>query len=343
MNIPAIMLLSLITGKAPSLMNIKPFIYISLLIITICSWISCKKDNLKWAKTTTISLPTNANLYRMIRTYDNTIIVCGGKRFESAELVISRDNGNTWQHILVAEAGKAMMGLCQSEDSTIYAIGVDSKLLTSEDDGKTWKFTQLNIWNNCTGIAFPTPSKGYTITDIAQRNGAIYSITNKSSTSATKEFQFGLNDIFFNKNVGVAIGYGAVLKTTDTGNTWHYTDIKNDNFSAIYYLNNNNIWLCGAAGGIYQSTDQGKSWQVKRKANSLTQSKYYLRDIAFVNETTGWAVGENGMVIYTSNSGNDWTMYEKFTDNTLRCILPLSDGSVLICGDNGGLYHLQKQ
>jgi photosystem II stability/assembly factor-like uncharacterized protein len=117
-------------------------------------------------------------------------------------------------------------------------------------------------------------------------------------------------------------------------------DIKNDNFTALYTLSENNVWTCGYNGSIYHTEDGGDNWQKMLNGNSITHKRYHLLEFVFKDNVNGWAAGEDGVVIYTNNGGKDWKEYEHFTSDALRCIYLLPDGNLMVCGDNGTLYKL---
>ena len=71
-------------------------------------------------------------------------------------------------------------------------------------------------------------------------------------------------------------------------------------------------------------------WQ---QLNSATQS--YLYDLHFVSETTGWAVGQEGTILKTSNGGNSWIQQNSGTATNLRSVFFLNDQLGWIGGQNG--------
>lgn len=332
-------------------MKMRHYVYInsiiykspSLIVVILLSTLlaSCKKETQQWENINRIATNTSANFYSILQTGNNVIVV-GGKQFETAEMFISHDGGNNWEYKLLSEAGKTMYDVCQSPDGTLYAIGYESKMLISKDNGYNWQFHQPNSWDNCKAICYPENETGFTVSDIAQRNGEIYQLDDRQLYSKAS-YSFGLNDINIVGKNGYAAGYGAVLKTTDGGSTWNYLDIKNDNFTAIDYKNKDNVWVCGSGGSVFHTTDGGSNWDKVRNGNSLTKKSYELRDIYFLNDTEGWCVGDKGVIIHTTDGGKKWKEYESQTTEDLRCIYLLADGKLLVCGDNGILLKLTRK
>jgi len=64
---------------------------------------------------------------------------------------------------------------------------------------------------------------------------------------------------------------------------------------AIYY--DYNLFICGSDGKIFASVDDGSNW-----TEQITGVNYKLNAIIF-RDTTGYSVGENGTILFTSNGG----------------------------------------
>ena len=62
------------------------------------------------------------------------------------------------------------------------------------------------------------------------------------------------------------------------------------------------VYACGADGSIVKSTDGGDSWTQNFPPYTVLSSPA-LRAISFIDEKHGFAVGEGGTILYTSNGG----------------------------------------
>jgi photosystem II stability/assembly factor-like uncharacterized protein len=145
-----------------------------------------------------------------------------------------------------------------------------------------------------------------------------------------------------NDHTAYALGYGAVMKTTDRGNTWTYLPVDGDNFTAMD-IHGNEIWMCGANGSIFHSTDAGNNWGRQRNGNDLSVRRYMLRSILFTTPMHGWAVGDKGVVIYTRDGGSNWSEYKRFTTHTLRAIAAAPNDDLIVVGDAGTIYRITPQ
>jgi hypothetical protein len=62
------------------------------------------------------------------------------------------------------------------------------------------------------------------------------------------------------------------------------------------------VWVAGDPGGmVFHSTDGGNSWAIQATGQPVP-----IRRIRFTDDQNGWAVGEMGLVLRTTDSGNTW-------------------------------------
>lgn len=155
---------------------------------------------------------------------------------------------------------------------------------------------------------------------------------------------YEVNDmVLLPDRTGYMCGYGVMARTVDDGATWQLQDIREDNFNALDVHSTNEVWTCGWNGSIYHTIDAGRSWVRKRNGNDLTKPRYHLYDILFTDAQNGYAVGENGLVIYSDDGGDHWMEMDRFTGEALYSVALCPDKSLLICGEKGVLYRLQKK
>lgn len=317
------------------------FIFPIILFICTVGTSACKKETLHWQKIVHLESHTTSRLNRITFINNNTCIVGGGEKFEKSEILVSYDGGDTWDLNSFPKTGKGMYGLAMSPSGSIYLSGFDGRVIMSEDEGATWKEKQVPDWRYYVAIAYPTNDVGFYIATEASRLGTITCVDNDYKILDTTGYDFGLNDIVFPaKETGYISGFGAILKTSDGGNTWALQDIKNDNFMSLHCLNENEVWTCGYNGSVYHTTDGGLNWKRLRNGNKIDQPRYHLADIVFKDKLHGWAVGEKGLVIYTADGGETWEKYSTFTDAALLSIAATPDGNLLVSGEKGVLYKL---
>jgi photosystem II stability/assembly factor-like uncharacterized protein/TolA-binding protein len=118
---------------------------------------------------------------------------------------------------------------------------------------------------------------------------------------------------------GIAVGQGGlVLQTSDGGKSWRYADAglspemqASWDFHAVCAVGKD-VWAVGRPGStVLHSRDQGKTWQVE-----LTRSPLPLHGLCFRDDKHGWAVGEMGLVLATTDGGRNWQVQRRGGERT---------------------------
>lgn len=108
---------------------------------------------------------------------------------------------------------------------------------------------------------------------------------------------------FLDQNLGYCVsGEGAVFKTTNGGNFWELKTTLPAGY-LIYFNTADTGWVL--SGWIYRTTDGGNSWFLP---NSVPTTTVALRGISFINQNTGWIVGDENTILKTTDGGNSWEL-----------------------------------
>ena len=70
-------------------------------------------------------------------------------------------------------------------------------------------------------------------------------------------------------------------------------------------------------------------------ANQNSNTTQDLNDTYFIDNNTGWAVGRNGALVYTSNGGTTWAAQNSATIKDLNDIFMVNATTGYAVGDNG--------
>jgi photosystem II stability/assembly factor-like uncharacterized protein len=233
-----------------------------------------------------------------------------------------------------------MFGMGVSPNGNIYLSGVDGDILQSKDSGNSWHFNRITNWLVYVGGYFPSADTGIFVSTVLQRQCTVTRVDSNFKIIDEQTHLFGLNDLYpAGKDTSYIIGYGAVMKTTDRGNTWNFQDVTGDNFMAMD-IHGEEIWMCGYNGSIYHTTNGGGNWSRTRNGNDISLPRYNLLGIVFKDSNRGWAVCDDGRVIYTDDAGKHWVEYDRFTTNALRSIALCPNGDLLMAGDDGGIFRI---
>ena len=121
--------------------------------------------------------------------------------------------------------------------------------------------------------------------------------------------------IFFSDDQnGWAGGYGGkLIRTTDGGNNWIDGIAGTNRYRYdIYFINADTGWVVGGDQGtfpsftphreIYFTSDGGVTWTSQYAESDETP----LRAVQFTTANNGFAVGESGAIMHTTDGGNSW-------------------------------------
>ena len=101
---------------------------------------------------------------------------------------------------------------------------------------------------------------------------------------------------------------GAVLVSNDGGKKWGFVTLGSSpaavatcDFKCVTAFGQH-VWVAGRPGScVFHSPDRGKTWEVQK-----TNLPCPVNGIHFLDETTGWLVGELGTIAATTDGGKTW-------------------------------------
>ncbi|PSL19882.1 T9SS type A sorting domain-containing protein [Dyadobacter jiangsuensis] len=140
-----------------------------------------------------------------------------------------------------------------------------------------------------------------------------------------------LYSVIFANNQFVAVGSSGLIVTSTDGISWiPKSMVTTQKFKSIAYGYGTFV-IVGSAGALLTSTD-GQNWT--KLPNGLDD----LNDVAYVDY--GFiAVGPNGLIKTSSETGIDWSVKSSGTVNELRAVKGGFNGSSVIVGDKGTILH----
>jgi len=131
--------------------------------------------------------------------------------------------------------------------------------------------------------------------------------------------------------------WGAVLHTSDGGNTWNQQNSGTDyTLSSIFFADPQNGWAVGDKGTIIHTQDGGKTWERQKSPVSLFLTRLY-----FATPLKGWIIAEQTHILSTEDGGKTWRIQFKDEDFILKSVSfcdPLHGWAV---GEYGYIYHTE--
>ena len=82
--------------------------------------------------------------------------------------------------------------------------------------------------------------------------------------------------------------------------------------NSIYFVNQQDGWICGSGGTLLKTNDGGSSWE---QISTNFNNDFYA--IFFIDENIGWLVGSNGIILKTIDRGKEWNQQNSNTSYSL--------------------------
>ncbi|MCI0448947.1 MAG: YCF48-related protein [Chlorobi bacterium] len=139
----------------------------------------------------------------------------------------------------------------------------------------------------------------------------------------------GLNDVYSSGGFVFAVGTGGIiLKSSNAGNTYTRQTVGNTNLYSVHGVNNK-VWSVGDNGVFNFSADYGSIWS----SSNITSSD--LKSVFFVDSLTGFIAGKNGVILKSTNGGNNWLNLTSGTSSELYKVKFINSSIGFVCGANG--------
>ena len=316
---------------------------ISLFINLLISLVSCKKSEIT-INFTALNSPVTQRINQTLWTSPNTSFLCGGKLHETGYVYKSMDGGQNWS--LKHSTNIQLFSIFFINDSVGYACGEDLYLARTTNGGETW-----NKFN------YPFSAPSYDVVDLKK----IFGDENFMMVVGGENFNKGVslrfvNDGFswnfyhfdhelrsginYSNNNAVLFGYGCAFNSNDTGKTYSPINLTGDFYSDACYIDGV-TYTCGYNGGIYSSADNGVTWNQIADANKIMKKRIHLNSICMIDKNNGYCVGDNGVILSTSN-GNDWKKCKsEFTCNFLNITLDKNQ-NYIVSSETGNIIRIDN-
>jgi len=233
-----------------------------------------------------------------------------------------------------------------------YVCGDKGTVLKSTDAGSTWTTLALTSTFPVRALCFISTNEGWVVTgdvDDSDVSGQIWKTSDGGNTWVQQEFsstRARLGISFVSSTVGWACGARNgpldIEATTDGGATYN-SQSSASIFGWTYGIKAvsvDTIWSIGGtyfpalSGFILYSTNGGNQWRQRATGNIP-----FLYALDFVDDLTGFTVGEQGAVYATTDAGGTWVPRSTGIVNVLRSVSFSDPMHGLVCGDGGSILR----
>jgi photosystem II stability/assembly factor-like uncharacterized protein len=207
----------------------------------------------------------------------------------------------------------------------IISFLLQQKSLAQEGWQLIYSFT-----DDISSICFIDRDIGYASTSFLSSSPAILKTTDGgygwNNLLATDK---PINSIYFlNHDIGFASGNsGTLYKTTNSGNSWDLIPTQEtEDLGNIFFIDELNGWIC-LYDKILKTTDGGINW-----SGSPTQGSIANMDVAFINNSIGYAVGVYARMFKSTDGGTSWNQVTEPMVASMFGIKFLNDSTGFIVG-----------
>ena len=288
---------------------------------------------------------TNNNLRAIYPLNYQTIFVAG----DGARVLASNDSGMSWQDISPTVSPVNLNDIVFFDSLSGLVVGDFGTLYRTTDGGTNWSTVTSGISDNLLSVSF-ADSNG--ICGARSQSIIISSNLGETWTVVQSGFLGGgfWGTYMLSPDLGFLLGENSIFqpllgRTVDGGANWNYVP---------FYINNNEgrgydiiftdiqrgyaacrVW--DGRGAISRTTDGGANWN-----STFFNSPLYGIDFPVSNTSlVGYAVGEAGTILKTTDAGNSWHLQNSNTPNALNDIAFIDFDYGFAVGNNGTILKTE--
>jgi len=213
--------------------------------------------------------------------------------------------------------------------------GTTGYVFYTSDGGSSW--SQDTSFSNTLNAVDISPSGDVYVVGAS---GKIYkkSTSGGSWVAQTSGTTNELKDIqFVTSTTGYAVGISGILrKTTNGGTSWTNPIVGsgyNYDYNSVYFTSASNGVIVGTynffQGFAIKTVSGGQYWGAPVTFPS------YLNKVVFTSATTGYAVGNGGVIYKSTNAGGSWSLKTSGVTAELHDVSFISDSIGYAVGNNG--------
>jgi photosystem II stability/assembly factor-like uncharacterized protein len=244
--------------------------------------------------------------------------------------------GNAWgENAIISKLAPHRLLLdADTAEGLIIVVGERGHILSSRDDGRTWRQATVPTRVTLTGVFLHDQHLGWAV----GHDGVILRTRDGGNTWSLLYTQGEadrplLDVLFLDENKGFAVGaYNLFLSTTDGGDTWTEGAVSQEDWhlNQIVRSKTGRLFIAAEGGNIFRSDDDGATWSplASPYAGSFFGTLPLENDVLLL-------FGLRGHLFRSEDAGTSWLQITTGTEALLSGGLIMEDGTVVVVGLDG--------
>ncbi|MBD3371923.1 MAG: T9SS type A sorting domain-containing protein [Candidatus Coatesbacteria bacterium] len=246
---------------------------------------------------------------RAVDAYNDTMIAVG-----DAGYILYSNNGGTSFYAVTRPGNETLYSISLVTANEGYAGGAGVIYHTTSGTGWS-EVNKPSQFNNVRGIDFIDSQDGWCCggSYIARTTDGAGSWTAQSFSGGYEFYDIQMHS----SSYGLAVDTGGRIFRWN-GSSWIQEADYGGGLRDVYIADADNAWVVGDTGGIYVTVNGGQDWSGQTSGVTTT-----LNGVAAYDDSTLYAVGNDGLGLYTTNGGTTWNQLTgPYTYNDLFAVAP---------------------
>lgn len=225
---------------------------------------------------------------------------------DQGTILHTADGGDTWERQKSPVTEEKLLKVQFIDEKRGWIVGTFGLVLHTVNGGASWErlpFDEDVILND---LCFVNMSQGW----LAGEFGMIF-YTEDGGKTWTKQLEdemgrkiFGID--FIDALHGIAVGNEGIIYTTrNGGKVWELESTDDDSLLKVAIADENNATAAGLRGCLTFTEDGGDNWRSVCPRDHFT----WLSGITYDKNGRGYAVGDGGKILISTDSGLNWAPY----------------------------------
>jgi photosystem II stability/assembly factor-like uncharacterized protein len=236
------------------------------------------------------------------------------------------NGGETWENMWTPGVNSNPTDVEWVTENLLFITAGNGDLFRSLDGGNTWANVNPPTTAWLYNVHFINETTGF----VTGESGTILKTTDGGSTwvlipAVANTRLYGVH--FTDENTGTIVGWnGTILRTTDGGDSWSVIPSGiTASLQDVHFVDANTGFACG--GVIAKTSDGGLTWNT---VYSAANSYFYFLNVSANGQ--GYAAGNMGAFVKTSNNGQTWQSQTALGDGDILCGDHVSSSAAYMMG-----------